>query len=218
MLIVHFYSSVSTVLIFFLILSWSGMNGRLLKLFEKRGRVQAHIRFCLECKRLNIIPKGFFTKSNILTAKRTQILERKFAFRRMLEEIRHSHGKLNNINAEIEKLKLEVAVDSDSLKAYTGHQSVFYHRMFQRKKKKLIILKREKMQVKLDSVVNLSDRHLTEEEMYVLALGFNFQPKFPGLPIEDIIASVEALSRKLPSDTSAQLRVGLFFKTLESYF
>ena len=133
------------------------MNGRLLKLFEKRGRVQAHIRFCLECKRLNIIPKGFFTKSNILTAKRTQILERKFAFRRMLEEIRHSHGKLNNINAEIEKLKLEVAVDLDSLKAYTGHQSVFYHRMFQRKKKKLIILKREKMQVKLDSVVNFSD-------------------------------------------------------------
>ena len=66
------------------------------------------------------------------------------------------------------------------------------------------------MKVKLDSVVNLSDRHLTEEEMYVLALGFNFQPKFPGLPIEDIIASVEALSRKLPSDTSAQLRVGLF--------
>ena len=46
--------------------------------------------------------------------------------------------------------------------------------------------------------------------MHVLALGFNFQPKFPGLPIEDIIASVEALSRKLPSDTSAQLRVGLF--------
>ena len=109
------------------------MNGRLLKLFEKRGRVQAHIRFCLECKRLNIIPKGFFTKSNILTAKRTQILERKFAFRRMLEEIRHSHGKLNNINAEIEKFKLELAVDLESLKAYTGHQSVFYHRLFQRK-------------------------------------------------------------------------------------
>ena len=91
------------------------MNGRLLKLFEKRGRVQAHIRFCLECKRLNIIPKGFFTKSNILTAKRTQILERKFAFRRMLEEIRHSHGKLNNIIA---------AVDLDYIKAYTGHKFV----------------------------------------------------------------------------------------------
>ena len=63
-----------------------------------------------------IIPKGFFTKSNILTAKRTQILERKFAFRRMLEEIRHSHGKLNDIN-EIDKSKLEFVGYFESLKS-----------------------------------------------------------------------------------------------------
>ena len=73
--------------LFLLATSWSGMNSRALKLFEKKGRVNAHIRFCLECKKRKIIPNGFKTKSNIRTQK-AHLLEQKFAMKRMMEELR----------------------------------------------------------------------------------------------------------------------------------
>ena len=94
--------------------SWSGMNSRALKLFEKKGRVNAHIRFCLECKKRKIIPNGFKTKSNIRTQK-AHLLEQKFAMKRMMEELRQAHAKQDRIMKEIEQLKLELSLSQTDM-------------------------------------------------------------------------------------------------------
>ena len=58
-------------------------------------------------------------------------------------------------------------------------------------------VKRQETRVKMDAVLNLSDRVLTEDELYVLALGLNFQPVLATPPVIDIIAATEVLADKL---------------------
>ena len=58
--------------------------------------------------------------------------------------------------------------------------------------------------------VFLSDYPLTEGKTFVLALGFNFQPRFPDLPIADIMAATEDLIEKIDTEVGQQLRVGVF--------
>ena len=79
-----------------------------------------------------------------------------------------------------------------------------------RKMGKLIQNKKQTCPVKTDSVINLSDRPLTEDETFVLALGFNFQPRFPDLPIADIMAATEDLIEKIDTEVGQQLRVGVY--------
>ena len=61
---------------------------------------------------------------------------------------------------------------------------------------------------KTDSVLNLSSRVLTETELRVLALGFNFRPSLPDLPIKDYIVATEAYikSNNLDESSAAALR------------
>ena len=51
---------------------------------------------------------------------------------------------------------------------------------------------RPQMRYKLDAVLNLSKKELTEDEIRVLARGFKFRPT-PNLPIKDVIIGTEAL-------------------------
>ena len=46
---------------------------------------------------------------------------------------------------------------------------------------------------KVDSVLNLSSRQLTNVEINVLARGFNFRPSLPDLPILDYVVATEAI-------------------------
>ena len=48
---------------------------------------------------------------------------------------------------------------------------------------------------KVDSVLNLSSRQLTNVEINVLARGFNFRPSLPDLPILDYVVPTEAYIR-----------------------
>ena len=61
---------------------------------------------------------------------------------------------------------------------------------------------------KLDAVVNMSSKELTEDEHRVLARGFKFRPTIKQLPIKDIIISAEALIKtaKIPQDVAMRMR------------
>ena len=195
------------------------MNSRILKLYEKKGHTKAHIKLCWECKRHNLIPKGFFSKSPIST-QRFSHLDRKHAKQRMLEQTRFLHGKLNNIDADIVKLSLDLRLSDEDIKILELRQFTVYKQQSLKKTKKFMKLKTEKLKVKFDSVINLSSRVLSDDEMHILALGFNFQPIFPDFPIKDIIASTEASIEKIcdPS-VGAELRLGMIdaLNFLKSY-
>ena len=191
-------------------ISWSGIPGRSLKLFVKRGKLKAHIAFCLECKRLRLIPKGFFTKISIYTANAAR-LERQFARRRMLEEIRHAHFKLSNLNAEIHRSVLDMAWDKDEIKTLERRQSHVYHLMLKKKKEKLKKLLKPPTRTKLDAVKNDSNRSLSEDELFVLSLGPKFQPVPRKIPIMEIIAATERSISKpdIGASTAADIKKGV---------
>ena len=57
--------------------------------------------------------------------------------------------------------------------------------------------------------MNLSDRVLSDDELHVLALGFNFQPKFPDFPIKELIVATEDCSRSLMENLAGSLKAGM---------
>jgi hypothetical protein len=61
---------------------------------------------------------------------------------------------------------------------------------------------------KLDAVLNLSSKDLTEDEARVLARGFKFRPTLTQLPIKDIIISTEALIKtaKIAPNVATRMR------------
>jgi len=140
-------------------------------------------------------------------------LNKKFAMKRMMEELRQAHAKQDRIMKEIEQLKLELSLSQTDMERLHKKQDFAYQKAWQIKKRKmgkLIQNKKQTCPVKTDSVINLSDRPLTEDETFVLALGFNFQPRFPDLPIADIMAATEDLIEKIDTEVGQQLRVGVF--------
>jgi hypothetical protein len=64
-------------------------------------------------------------------------------------------------------------------------------------------------QYKLDAVLNLSSRHLSQDEIKVLSLGFNFRPSLPNLPIKDYILATESYihSSNIDPAQAATLRI-----------
>ena len=81
------------------------------------------------------------------------------------------------------------------------NQAYFDQLHIQNKKFKALLSEKKTtaMQYKVDSVVNLSSRQLTETELRVLALGLNFRPSLPDVPIKHYIVATEAhiMSAKL---------------------
>ena len=61
---------------------------------------------------------------------------------------------------------------------------------------------------KLDAVLNLSSKYLTEDEARVLARGFKFRPTLAQLPIKDIIISTEDLIKtaSIAPDVATRMR------------
>ena len=75
--------------------------------------------------------------------------------------------------------------------------------------------KRTEKQNKFDAVLSLSSRQLSKEETEVLALGFNFRPSLPDLPIKDYIVATESYIKKanLDETTGAEIRNAIIRET-----
>ena len=66
---------------------------------------------------------------------------------------------------------------------------------------------RPKVTYKLDAVINLSSRELSEDEKRVLARGFKFRPTLKALPVHDIIVATEALIKTAKVDQNVETRL-----------
>jgi len=197
----------------FSILSWSGMIGELEKTCRTIGTTNAHINFLTQCLKNKLIPRGFQSKRRIYTLKSEQ-LENRFARIRMLEQRKYLYGKvdvlekkrsniLNSIHTQLLKDQFQIdasGIESTDLNDITTDtidwRNQAYSKRIQAQHKKLVVLKaanpKPSMNFKMDSVLNLSSRDLTETEIKVLARGFNFRPSLPDLPILDYIVAAEA--------------------------
>ena len=72
------------------------------------------------------------------------------------------------------------------------------------------------MNFKMDSVLNLSSRDLTETEIKVLAEGFNFRPPLPDLQVLDYIVAAEAYIKDANlDDVNASLLRNTFVNHVE---
>ena len=93
----------------------SGFQGRALKLFEKKGRVRAHIAFLNWCKKNGVVPKGFFSKP-LVSSRKADWLEKCFARHRMIDSLRANHGKLALVSSELDRLCLELNLGPEALR------------------------------------------------------------------------------------------------------
>ena len=68
--------------------------------------------------------------------------------------------------------------------------------------------KKPSMKFKLDAVLNLSSKKLSQEEAQILARGFKFRPTLEELPIKDIIVATETLIKTagISDDTATKIR------------
>ena len=137
--------------------------------------------------------------------------------------------QLNFLHAKLFKLELSVELFRDANLALNKEfwndihtlQKYWYGKRIKNQTPKLQKLrdkalnKRPKKQYKLDAVLNLSSRQLSKEETEVLALGFNFRPSLPDLPIKDYIVATESYIKKanLDETTGAEIRNAIIRET-----
>ena len=95
---------------------------------------------------------------------------------------------------------LTLATQENTLISATKRQKEKYDRLA------AVTLKTEKKTFMANTVVNLSDRQLTEEECSVLAKGANFAIVPDTVPVEEIISNVESSIRNLPQDVADEIR------------
>ena len=88
-------------LLIFSLISWSGMTGSIKRTVRKIGDVKAHINFLTQCSKINIVPNGFRFKS-IISTKKSDQLEDRFANIRMNEQLNFLHAKLFKLELNVE--------------------------------------------------------------------------------------------------------------------
>ena len=135
----------------------------------------------------------------------------------MRELLNHLHAKLFNLQLRIDfsnPLPEDILQDLQELQHRTYY---FEHLHLESKFKHLKRLasplsQPPPTQFKLDSVLNLSSRQLSNTELKVLSLGFKFRPSLPILPIQDYILATETyiLKANLDDTTSTLLRNAVF--------
>ena len=160
----------------------------------------------------NFVPVGLYTTSTIKT-KKSDRLEGRFAKIRLRELLNSRHAKA---------FMLQISIDADPDKeAYKfseqelknmqnreyyikskGHAKKFSKPRHETNKGK------EGRNLKMDAVLTLSDKPLSEAQKRVLARGFKFRPMIPEIPVLDIITATESviIKSKMEISQAAVLR------------
>ena len=79
------------------------MPGGLSKIYKHIGATRATINFLTRCRKFNLSPKGFLSKSRISTTKSNQ-MELRFSRIRMREMLNTLHAKLFLLDLDIKAL------------------------------------------------------------------------------------------------------------------
>ena len=139
-------------------------------------------------------------------------MEDRFAQIRIREQLNMLHAKLFLLELDIKIYpnKEKYARSPAELKKTQDREYFMRRKILERKFAQLMSQKQKSMppNLKLDAVVNLSSKELSEEETNVLARGFKFRPTLEELPIKEIIIGTEALIKTagVQPDVASRLR------------
>ena len=187
------------------------MTGDLSKIYKKIGATRANINFLTRCRKYKLIPKGFLSKSRISTKKSTQ-MESRFARVRMREMLNSLHAKLFLLDLDLQAFPNKHSYKYSHEQLLQIQDRTYFTRMKILNKKFSHMMAtrpdRPPVKYKLEAVLNLSSKDLTEDEARVLARGFKFRPTLTQLPIKDIIISTEALIKtaKIAPNVATRMR------------
>ena len=122
------------------------MPGNLKKIYVKIGSTKANINFLTRCKKYQLVPAGFKSKQRIFKRKAKQ-MEDRFSWRR------------EQLNAQ------EISQNREYFKQLKKLNQKFAQLMSMKEKK-------PSMKFKLDAVLNLSSKELSQEEHTGPSQGF----------------------------------------------
>lgn len=189
------------------------MFGRQFKNAKKIAITRAQIKFLTACTHLHLIPSGLQSKPRFHTRKSDQ-MEREFGKKRLREELNHLHARLFTLKLQQEFSPPEIP--QDIKQDITEYQNQIYHQHSETLKQQLDTLcqlspriQPQPTQYKLDSVLDLTTRRLTETEKRVLSLGPKFRPSLPHIPFDEYIIATESFikSNKLDPEEATKLRL-----------
>ena len=124
-------------------------------------------------------------------------MEDRFAQIRIREQLNALHAKLFLLELDIKVYpgKDKYARSPQELKKSQDREYFTRRKRLDHKFARLMAQKQKRpaLNLKLDAVVNLSSKKLSEDETIVLARGFKFRPTLQQLPIKDIIIGTETL-------------------------
>jgi AraC-like DNA-binding protein len=165
------------------------------KILKHIATTKARIRFLTSCSKQKLIPNGFISRPRLET-RRSQHLEHRFAKVRLREQLNHLHAKLSMAQMKLEHLLPSIPEDIKQDMQEYGNK--IYHTNHKRLFSKFLTLRDQHplnptnpIQYKLDAVLNLSSRHLSDIEIRVLSLGPKFRPSLPEFPLEQYILATE---------------------------
>ena len=143
------------------------MPGDLSKIYKRIGATRATINFLTRCRKFNLSPKGFLSKSRISTTKSNQ-MELRFSRIRMREMLNTLHAKLFLLDLDIKAYPNKETYKLSFLHLKKIQDREYFTRMktFNKKFSNMMATRQDRTQVryKLDAVINLSSVDLTEEE------------------------------------------------------
>ena len=183
---------------------------------EKKGRLLCNLTFLLRCRDTKTIPKFLRMKRIYFTNQASRIYQRtENAMLRV--RIQNTRRELAFNDKELLSLHLRISnhlTNSD----WNKIDEITYDRLLKTMEMDSNRLKEKFSKISVSqkethnnrfierTVVNLTDRVLTEEETSVLAKGGNFAVTPSFVPVEDIIANVESGIRGLPEHESEEIR------------
>ena len=194
------------------------MNDGIWKYFKSIGKTKAQIYFLNKCKQFQLIPNGFKSKPVFNSLKSNQ-LELRFAKIRLNERLNQLHAKLFMTDLHITtKLQLQPLpedimqdLNETSQASYATTQQTHCHKFHKLLQQQSLKHRHPPpMQFKINAVLNLSSRILSQDELRILSLGFNFRPSLPSFPTETYILATETYIKssnlRLENHSLSQIR------------
>ena len=191
---------------------------RLQRDFIKQAKLFNHLTFLKRCRNSQTIPIGLRLKSPIQSSRAERIIkEASMALTR--ERISHTREQLHVVTQDIDSLQilLQGKLSQEDFKKIGAFNDEIYKKTFNRSRakqlRKFSTLHPTREQpadtsapAKRKTVINLSNRSLSEDEQKVLQLGLNFAVAPKKIPFAEVIQQIEPNLRVLNKTTADSVR------------
>ncbi|KAK9874835.1 hypothetical protein WA026_005651 [Henosepilachna vigintioctopunctata] len=182
---------------------------------KKKAHQVSSLIFLLRCRDNNVIPKFLRAKRHFNTAASHRIYNR--LERALLRErIHETRRELAKLDSELLSVHLLISQKMNNWD-WERVDRIIYNTMSSEMKKSTERQKRKFEQCDTNTkprpildvnktVVNISSHQLSDHEESILAKGGNFAVTPRNVPVEEIIANIEAGIRNLPQDSAEEIR------------